>query len=294
MTKPPSWKSALKSKIAVAAPHRLRNHRISPKKQELRLSETGWISALDAAQLLAANDGNLASAKSLLAESMQEGMLSCRAYCWCQEADIGSVNLGDIEWSGYTPSRERKGQIDKNVLCMPGEEESHVDVTRDVFLKTSGWEIAPDDVRWSDGLFVARRPAEFLPNVGNALSTEMMIRRFVYHLQFHVSEIGVLIPSTAANGPNENCDNEEPTELAIDSYLSGRARDPWSIWVATVVTHALDGRITTGKGAMAKLMRLADKRLVALGLKSPSRSRIYPAASAVIHELEKRDLSQIK
>lgn len=244
MTKRPSGKIAGRSKIAVTVTPRVRNHKTRPKEQELRFSETGWIGALDAALLVSVHDGNLDSAKSLLVDYLQEGKLTCRAYCWSQEADVGSILLHQIEWSGHKTAREHAGQCDKTVFCEPVGDASHIDLPRDLFLSSNGWMISSEDARWEDGYFIARKPAELLSKPARASANKPMIRRFTTGLEFHVTELSALIRrESETSAPNGEADG---VTQGSQRSSRGRKRGPlWGPWHAEIVIYAFQEGIDT-------------------------------------------------
>lgn len=277
VTQPPG-KFVKKHKVVVTIPRRPRNDASTRKKHGLPLSETGWISALDAAQLLAAHDGDLDTAKSLLLESMQEGKLTSRASCWCQEADVGDVRWHDLEWSGLTPSREHKGQIEQTVFYEPAKGEEHVDLPSDLFLKSINWTIYLDDIQWEAGYFIAKRPAEFLLGKNPGPCTEKMIRRFAVGLQFHVKEIGAIATARTAE------------QVAADSGLLATRRgrplhESWPRWVSELIVLYRKGSLTENSRA-SEILAWISNALTREEYIVPHKSNTSPVATAVIDTLK--------
>ena len=203
---------------------------------KVALSETGWIGAIDALHLLAPHFGEEGSAKAELMLRLSRGDLTCRAACWCQEADRGKVDKHDIDWGGYDTSRPHGGQREPTIFEEPKAEEGRVLVPKDIFLTSNGWTINAGETDWKLGYFIGRKPVELLTDATVAPANPNFIRRFAYGLEFHLIEIAALMPSRASLSLGQS--EEEPAGGVSTIRSSNRGRkksDPWNVWIAEVM-----------------------------------------------------------
>jgi hypothetical protein len=208
------------------------------------LSDTGWIGAIDALDLLATHFSDDESAKAELLLRLSQGRLTCRAACWCQEADRGKVDWHDIDWCGYKTSSPHDGQQEPTLFEEPAGEECRVSVPMDIFLTSNGWIINADEVVWKWGYFIGRKPVDLLTESTSAAAKNKLMRRFAYGLEFHLNEIGALIPLPASSKSSSTVQGENQIQTA-EPLKGGRPTEEYkrtSMWL-TLLEIALDNRL---------------------------------------------------
>lgn len=203
---------------------------------KVTLSDTGWIGAIDALDLLATLFGDDESAKAELLLRLSQGRLTCRAARWCQETDRGKVDWHDIEWGGYKRSRPHDGQREPTLFEEPAGEECRVSVPTDIFLTSNGWIINADEVDWKWGYFIGRKPVDLLTESTSAPAKNKLMRRFAYGLEFHLNEIGALIPlrQKEANSGNEV---QDAAPSGTGSNRGRSRKNVWGDWHAEILIH---------------------------------------------------------
>jgi hypothetical protein len=260
---------------------------------KVALSETGWIGAIDALYLLAPYFGEEGSAKAELMLRLSRGDLTCRAACWCQEADRGKVDKHDIDWSGYNTSRPHDGQRESTILQEPKEEEGRVSVPKDIFLSSNGWMINAGETDWKLGYFIGRKPVELLNEATDSPASNKFIRRFAYGLEFHLSEIGVLIHLLGAAKPTTIVEDEAVGGLEEPRKLGRPQHKSWPNWVAEVVVLKHQNKIN-GSTKASDILRWVGDRLAKRELDVPHKSNTHPAADAVIEALQRLEAEALR
>ncbi len=203
-----------------------------------KLSETGWIGAIDALQLLTPHFGDEESAKAEIIQRLSQGSLTCRAACWCQEADRGKVDWHNIDWTGYKTSRPHNGQQERTVFEPTGDDKGPKSIPRDIFLASMGWTINADEASWKYGYFIARKPTELLTGPADLSEKNKLIRKFVYRLELHLSEVGQLILSFLKPKPADAL-KIHSTDEAKELGNTGNTRsNAWYDWVSEVVVYS--------------------------------------------------------
>jgi hypothetical protein len=209
---------------------------------KVELSKTGWIGAIDALRLLAPHFDDEGSVKAQLMLRLSEGGLASRAACWCQEADRGKIDWDYIEMGEHKPSHPYGGPNERTIVEKAKDENSRVQVPKDIFLSSNGWTINEGEADWKRGYFIARKPAELMSDPTSGTTNNKIIRRFVYGLEFHLSEIATLMPLKALQPLYQSDEESTAGDITKKSNAGRNPADAWYDWIAeTIIYFNLDG-----------------------------------------------------
>lgn len=233
-------------------------------------SGSQWISALDAARLVALRLGSEGAAKDAIGERLRDCALEASCSWYSEGADIDHVS------SDYP--------IQSDTLLGTGYAWTVSPQTNAVGKAKLGWRMWVQshnwnkDVgrwRWREGLFITSAP----PQVPHSLTDDSVPLRSRVPIRFVASGVHF----------------RKSQIIDLAGFLTQAARSPagrkpadvWSDWTAEIVLMEHEGEIDLTITPDKLLAKVAD-RLAERGILGPDRAQTYPRAKAVVEVLRNR------